>query len=116
MTIDVPKTSGKGPLKIPTSGTYREPSGDSQETNAKIDDLMKKLLFRSNSPRITHLFLSFTGRKNFQKFQTGTSTGRRRDLIAGRPGDQMMGRSRDVCRTSVIHLFQIQLTKILNLL
>ena len=26
----------------------------------------------------------------------GTSTGRLRDPVAGRPGDQMMGRSRDV--------------------
>ena len=32
----------EGPLKVPTSGTYRGPSGDSQGTNTKTDDLMKK--------------------------------------------------------------------------
>ena len=32
----------EGPLKVPTSGTYKGPSGDSQRTNTKTDDLMKK--------------------------------------------------------------------------
>ena len=36
--------------------------------NTKIDGLMKKLFFKSNSPCITYLFLSFTGRTNIQKF------------------------------------------------
>ena len=31
--------------------------------------------------------------------------GRLRDPVAGRPGDQMMGRSGDVPGTSVIHVF-----------
>ena len=43
---DVLGTSPEGPLKILTSETYRAPSGDSQGTNTKIDDFMKKLLFR----------------------------------------------------------------------
>ena len=67
-TRDVPGTSPKGLLKVLTSGTYRGPSGDSQGTNIKIDDLMKKLFFRSNSPCITHVFLFFPERTNFQKF------------------------------------------------
>ena len=56
---------------------------------------MKKLFLRSNSPSITYLFLFFTGRKNIQKFRTETSTGRLRNPVAGRPWDQMMGRSKD---------------------
>ena len=35
----------------------------------------------------------------------GTFTGRLRDAVAGRPGDQIMGRSGDVRGTSVIHIF-----------
>ena len=50
---DVPGTSPEAPLKVLTSGTYREPSGDPQGTNTKTNNLMKKLLFRSNSPCIT---------------------------------------------------------------
>ena len=52
---DVPGTSPESLLKVLTSGTYRGPSGDSQGTNTKIDDFMKKLFFRSNSPCITYL-------------------------------------------------------------
>ena len=63
-----PGTSPKGPLKILTSRTYKGPSGDSQGTKTKIDDLMKKLIFRSNSPYITCLFPFFTRRRNIQKF------------------------------------------------
>ena len=42
---DVPVTSTEGPLKVLRSGISRGPSGDSQGTNTKIDDLMKILLF-----------------------------------------------------------------------
>ena len=35
----------------------------------------------------------------------GTSAGRLRDPVAGRPGDQMMGRSGDVPRKAVIRVF-----------
>ena len=35
----------------------------------------------------------------------GTSSRRLQDPVAGRPGDQMMGRSGDVLGTSVIHVF-----------
>ena len=65
---DVPMTSPEGSLKVLTSGTYKVPSGDSQGTNTNIDDFMKKMFFRSNSPCITYLFLVFTGRTNIQKF------------------------------------------------
>ena len=57
-----------GPLKVLTSGIYRGPSGESQGTNTKIDDFMKKLFFRSNSSCITYLFLLFTEITNIQKF------------------------------------------------
>ena len=63
-----PGTSPKGPLKILTSRTYKGPSGDSQGTKTKIDDLMKKLIFRSNSPYITCLFPFLTRRRSIQKF------------------------------------------------
>ena len=101
---DVRVTSPEGPLKFLTSGTYRVLSGNSQGTNTKIDDFVKKLFFGSNSPCITYLLLLFTRRTNIQKFQTGTSTTCIRDPVAGRPWDQMMGRSRDVRGTSVKHV------------
>ena len=77
---DVPGTYPEGLLKVLTSGTYKGPSGNSQGTNTKIDNFMKKLFFRSNSPGITHLFL-------FLHIYTWTSTGRLWDPIAGRPWD-----------------------------
>ena len=46
----------------------------------------------------------------------GTSTGRLQGPVAGRPGDQMMGRSGSVRGTSVIYVFEIQLRNILKLL
>ena len=78
-----------------TSRTYKEPSGDSQGTNTKIDDFMKKLSFRSNSPFITYLFLFFTGRTNVlnvQKFKSSTR---------GRPRDVHRIKWWNVLRTSV---------------
>ena len=64
---DVPGTSPEGPLKVLTSRTSRGFSGDSQGTKTKIDDLMKKLVFRFNRPSFTHLLLLFTGKTNIQK-------------------------------------------------
>ena len=43
-------------------------------------------------------------------------TGHLREPVAGHPGEQMKGRSRDVRWTSVRHVFLIQLTNTLNLL
>ena len=57
---------------------------------------MKKLFFISNGLCITHLLQCCTGRTNDQKFKTGTSMGRLRDLVVGRLGDQIMGRCKDV--------------------
>ena len=69
---DVLGTSPEGPLKVLMSGIYREPSGGSQGTNTKIDDLMKKLFFRGNSACVTHLFLFFTGRTSIHSTLNST--------------------------------------------
>ena len=74
------------------------------EPNTKIDDLMNKVFFRSNSLCFTYLLLFFTEKTNIQKFEMGTSTGRLWDLVVGPPGDQMMGRSGDIHGMSVIHV------------
>ena len=66
---------------------------------------MKKVFFRYNSSCFTHLLLFFTGKTNMQKLKLETSTGRLWDTAAGRPGDQIMGRSEDIPGTSVIHVF-----------
>ena len=116
-TFSSQHTMSRGrPLKVLISETYRGPSGNCQVTNTKTDDLMKKLSFIDNSPCITCLSLFYTRRTNNQKFQAGTSTGHLLEPVAERPGDQMMGRSRDAFETSVKHAFWIQLTNALNLL
>ena len=46
----------------------------------------------------------------------GTSTERLRDPVAGHSGEQMMERSGNVRKTAVIHVLQILLRNILNLL
>ena len=50
---DAPGSLPEGPPKALTSGTYTKPSQDSRGINAKIDDLIIKLYFSSNSPCIT---------------------------------------------------------------
>ena len=45
---DVLGTSTEGSLQVLTSRAYTEPSENSQGTNTKIDDFIKKLFFRSN--------------------------------------------------------------------
>ena len=116
-TFSSQHTMSRGrPLKVLISETYRGPSGNSQVTRTKTDDLMKKLSFIDNSPCIACLFLFYTRRANNQKFQAGTSTEHLPEPVVGRPGDQMMGRSRDAFETSVKHAFWIQLTNALNLL
>ena len=40
-----PEDVSESPLKVLMSRTYREPSRESQETNTKIDDLIKKTFF-----------------------------------------------------------------------
>ena len=63
---DNPGTPPEDLIKVLTFQTYWGPSGDSLVTNTKIYDLLIKLYFRSNSPFITYLFLSFTGKTNIQ--------------------------------------------------
>ena len=48
-----------------------EPKGKLRGTNTKIDDLMKKLLFRGINACIPYLFLFFTGRTNIQSSKRG---------------------------------------------
>ena len=57
---DVPGTSPEGLRKFLKSETCRVLSGDSQETNIKINDFMKKLFLGSNSPCITYLQRHYT--------------------------------------------------------
>ena len=73
---DVPGTSPEGPLKFLTSRTSRGPSGDSQGTNKKINNLMKKMFFRCNSSCFTHLLL-FLLEKQIRK---SSKWGRPRDV------------------------------------
>ena len=75
LTHDVPRKSPKSSLKVLTSRTYKEPSGDSLGTNTKIDDLMKKLFFRSNSPYITYLFRVFHRKNKYSKVLNGNVHG-----------------------------------------
>ena len=58
----------------------------------------------------------FYWKNKYSKVQNGTSTGRLRDPVAGLLGDQMTGLFGGVRGTSVIHVLQIQLRNILNLL
>ena len=68
---DVPGTSPEDPLQVLTSGTYRGPSGDSQGTNTKTDDLMKNLFFRSNSPCIYISIPVFYRKNKYSKVLNG---------------------------------------------
>ena len=83
-----PRTSPEGPLKVLTSETYKGPSVDSQKTYKKIHDFIKKIFFRSNSPCIISVFLFL-------------------QEVAGRPWDQMMGRSKYVRGTPVKHVYKL---------
>ena len=95
---DVRWTAPQGSLKVLTSGTYRGPSEDFQWTDTKVDELMKKLCFRSKS-LVLHIYSCFLQeREIFKNYKL-------RDAVAGRPGDQMVGRSTDVRRTLVINFF-----------
>ena len=99
---DVPGTSPDSLLKVLMYGTYREPSGDSQGTNTKIDDFMKKLFFRSIRVLVLHICFCFLQQEQIFK---SSKRGRLKDSVAGRPWDQIMGRSKDVCGTTAKHVF-----------
>ena len=69
-TVD---TQHSGDTRSPKALNVRDLQGifrglDSQGTNRKTDDLMKKLFFRSNSFCITYLHLFFTETASLQKF------------------------------------------------
>ena len=68
---DVLGTSPGGPLKVLTSGTYREPFRRLSEDLSKFNDFIEKLFFRSNSPCITYLLLFFTEEKMFKRSKRG---------------------------------------------
>ena len=96
---NVPGAFCKGLLKVLSSGTYNGPSADFQGTKTKICDLMKKLIFRCNSPCITHLFLFFYRKDKYSKVlnryvhmastgpSCGTSRGPNDGTFWGRPWD-----------------------------
>ena len=86
-------TSPEGPLKVLTSETYKEPSGNSQGTNTKTDDFMKKMFFRCNYILVLHICFCFLQEEKIFKI---SKRGCLRDQVAGRPWDQMMVCSKDV--------------------
>ena len=95
----------KDTLKVLTSGTSRGPSGDSQGTNKKNDSLMKKSVFQMQQFLFYSSVTVFYWKNKYAKVLNGTSTGCLRDPVAGRPEDQMMGRSGYDPGTQVIHVF-----------
>ena len=78
---DVSWSSSKGPNVWDLQVTFRGLLGN----NTKIDDLMKKVFFRCNSPCFTHLLLFFSGKRNISKW--------------GRPPDVRGTQLRDVLET-----------------
>ena len=66
---------------------------------------MKKVFFRCNSPCVHSSITVFYWKKKYSKVLNGDVHGTSTDIVAGRPGNQMMGRSADVRRTSVILVF-----------
>lgn len=102
---DMPGMSHEDSLKVLTFGNYKGPSRESQGTNTKFYHLMKKLYFRSNDPCITYLYMFFMGKVNIKMIQMGTFMERLRDLLMWPHGVQMIGNSRDVCRTLVKLVF-----------
>ena len=87
------------PLKVLTFITCRRPSGNSQWTNIKIDDLMKKI-FLEAIVLVLHIYSCF-----LQEEQTFKSSkqGHLWDPVAGCPGDQLMGCSRDTSHTCFLN-------------
>ena len=92
-----PGTSPESPLKVLMSGTSRGPPGDSQGTNKKIDNLMKKVFFRCNSSCFTRLLL-FLLEKQIWK---SSKWGRPWDVYGTQLRDIPETRWRDVLGTSM---------------
>ena len=109
---NVPGTYPEEPLNVLTSRNYRGLSGDSQGANTKTDDLMEKLLFRSNSSCIAYLFLCFTFLQEEQIFKS-SKQGRPRDVYESSygtsqgPNDRtFQGRPRDFGQTLLLNSIQ----------
>ena len=64
---DVPGTFPEGTLKVLTSWIYRGPSGDSWETNTKLDDLIKKKVFLDKIILVLHIYYHFLLEKQIFK-------------------------------------------------
>ena len=106
---DVPEASPEGPLKVATSGTSRRPSADSQRTNKKNDNLMKKVLFRCKGYCFTHLLLFFTGKANMQSSKWGRpqeSTGPSCGTSQGPDNGTFQRRPQDVSYTCFLNSTQ----------
>ena len=101
---DVPWTSPEDSLKVLTSGTLMGNSEDSQGTNTEIYDLMIKLYSRT-IVLVLHTYPCSLLENKYSNVLNGTSARRLRDPVAGRPEDQMIGRSTDVHGTSFKHVF-----------
>ena len=74
---------------------------------------MKTVFFLDAIVFVLHIYYRFLLQKQIFK---SCKWERLWDPVAGRPWDQMMGRSGDVRRTLVIYVFKIQLRHILNFL
>ena len=69
-----PGTSLEGFLKVLTSGTSRGSSGDSQGTNTKIDDLMKKV-FLNALVLVSRIYFCFYWKSKYSKVLNGNVHG-----------------------------------------
>ena len=97
---------GDVPWRFPKCPKVRDLQGALRGPSEKLMISSKKVFSRSNTLCLIHLLLFLTGKTNIQKFYMGMSTGRLRDPVAGRPGDQIMGLSGDVLRRSSYMFFK----------
>ena len=114
-THDFPRTSPESSLSVLMPGTYRGPSGDSQGTNTKTDDLMKKMFFRSNILAL-HIYSCFLQEEQIFK---SSKRGSPRDVYRTQLRDVLGNNWWDVLGTLAGHwsnIFKIQFTNTLNLL
>ena len=111
---DVLSRLPKGPDVRDLQGIFRGFLRD-QHKNWRFNE---KSVFRCNSPYFKYLllFYCFYWKNQHSKAVNRDVHGRLQDLFARRHGEQLMGRSEDVHKKSVIHVFKIQLRNILNLL
>ena len=82
---DNPGTFPEGPLKVLTFETYREPSGDSQETNTKIYDLLIRLYYIQSRKNKYSNVVNGDVRQTSTGNSCGTSRGPNNATFQGRP-------------------------------